>query len=271
MAETYEYPDQDDLITRRGLEASDPYPGYWVESERRVLDLMFRAITRGKRGFASPSWMMDAGCGWGRLLPTFQGHFDRVLAVEPDPGRLEGARKAAREKGFASKVDFVCSQIQELDWPEASVDVAICSHIIQHVRTDLAPRIVRRIADLLRPGGLLLLTTSHSTLGREVFALGKADGGKASFHVVDESVFNRVAFGGAGEGLPVRFYTIRSLEGLLAESGLEAFESRTFQIVARSRLLSAIDALVGRDRLANALPVLKDRLGTNIYVGARKA
>jgi SAM-dependent methyltransferase len=267
----YEYPDQEDLITRKALESGEPYPGYWVQSESRIFDEIASSIREARDGFTEPSWLMDAGCGWGRLLPTFEEFFDRILAVEPDPKRLDGARRTAERSNFADKVTFVSSQIQDLDWGAESIDVIICSHIIQHVKTDLVGSILGNMNRLLRPGGRLYLTTSHSMIDRDVFTVGKMDGERVDFSLIESEEFDDIAKGNSGRGLPVRFYSAGTLENLLGEAGFDTDKTRVFQIVARLRPLSVADRLIGRDRLVNAIPALKRRMGTNIYLAARKA
>jgi SAM-dependent methyltransferase len=270
LSRPYLYPDQEDLITRKALEGGEPFPGYWIQSERRILDRMASSILNGREEFSKPSWLMDAGCGWGRLLPTFEGFFDRVLAVEPDEKRLEGARRMAERRKFVGKVTFVRSQIQELDWLEESIDVIVCSHIIQHVKRDLVPQILGNMDRLLRPGGRLFLTTSHSILGRDIFTVGRTEGEGVGFSLIEPEDFDGLAKGDTGKGLPVRFYTLQTLETLLENAGFDIVKTRVFQIVARLRLLGVIDRLVGRDRFVNSVPVLKERMGTNIYLEARK-
>ena len=232
---------------------------------------MVSNILEAKGGFSIPSWMMDAGCGWGRLLPTFEGFFDRILAVEPDQKRLNGARKTAERRGFVDKVTFVKSQIQELDWPSSSIDVIICSHIIQHVKRDLVKQILENMNRLLRPGGWLFLTTSHSTLGRDIFTVAKTEGKGVGFSLIDPGVFDELAKGDSGEGLPVRFYTIGTLDAILGDTGFDTTKTRVFQIVSTLKPLRFVDRFISRDRLVNSVPVLKERMGTNIYIAARKA
>ncbi len=266
----YKYPDQEDHITRIALEGGDPYPGYWVKSERAIIDRMIERVASVKNGFGTPSWLMDAGCGWGRLLPPFEGFFDHVLAVEPDAARLEGAKRAARGKGFEDKTVFVCAQLQDLEWPEDSIDVVICSHIIQHVRTELVPLILDSISRVTREKGTLFLTTSHSIIPGDYHAVAVARGNEASFTPVSQESFDRVASGG-GEGLPVRFYAIPTLESLLYDAGFQICETRVFQVIGSSRILGIIDRMIGRDRFANATSILKNRMGTNVFLAARKA
>jgi len=270
MAEAYRYPDHDDVVTKLGLEGSEPFPGYWIQSERRILDLMATRIASLRQGFGKPSWMMDAGCGWGRLIPRFHPYFDRVLAVEPDPERLDRARQSAAKEGFQEKTVFLCQQLQDLAWPDGSIDVAISSHVIQHVRTDLVLPILRNLLRVIRADGVLFLTTSHSPIGRDLHAVGVANEARATFRPIAREEFDRIA-ASSSEGLPVRFYAIRTLEMILSEAGFLTEQVRVFQLMGHSRVLRIADALIGRDRLANTCSILKERMGSNVFVAARKA
>ncbi len=263
----YHYPDRDDLITARGLESSEPYKGYWEKSERRIFNVI--KATVGEELQRPDTWLMDAGSGWGRLLPVFGPLFDRVIAVEPDPERLQRAIETANQNGLAKKTFFVRSQIQEILWPGESIDAIICSHIIQHVHTDLAPEILSKFRDLLKEDGILFLTTSHSTALRDFFAAGRLDGEKVSFSLSDLEEFNRLAMS-RGDGLPVRFFTIDSVKRLLEEAGFAPIDVRVFQIMKRSAFLKALDIIYDRDPVANSVSFLRERLGTNMYIYARK-
>jgi len=161
MEKDYIYPDIDDKITKAFIKENEPFPSYWEKSEENVLKLI-KEKTRKHLSRSKDSWLLDAGCGTGRLLPEFQRYFSNILAIDPDPLQIDKAKKIAKNKGFIEKVVFKVTSAEQLDWKEESVDVILSSHIIQHVNTETIPRILCKFHKVLKSDGLLFIMTTHS-------------------------------------------------------------------------------------------------------------
>ena len=117
-----------------------------------------RAVVQGGRVRMLRRWLspgatvMEVGCGEGQLLQAIKADGDpswRVVGVDIS----EDACEALRRTGLEMR----CAQFEELDWPEATVDLVIMNQVIEHLADPRA--CVARAAALLRPGGLLLIET----------------------------------------------------------------------------------------------------------------
>jgi SAM-dependent methyltransferase len=93
--------------------------------------------------------ILDVGCGTGWLGNALLG-FGKVWATDLSPGAIAEGRK--RHPG----VQLLCGDFLELDLP-GPFDMVVSADSLAHMYD--AAACVRRIADLLRPGGTFLLMT----------------------------------------------------------------------------------------------------------------
>jgi ArsR family transcriptional regulator len=94
---------------------------------------------------------VDAGCGDGYLTEALAERFDRVLAFDHSPERLEAARRRVTEP----HVRFENADVEHLPLAAASCDAVFLSLVLHHV-----PRIaaaVEEAARVLRPGGRIVV------------------------------------------------------------------------------------------------------------------
>jgi SAM-dependent methyltransferase len=101
----------------------------------------------------------DAGCGNGvfSIYAALAG--DEVLAASFSPREQEDARRRADTVG-ARGIDFRTLDLRELEEHRESLglfDQIICLETIEHVSDDQG--LVDSLASMLRPGGMLLLST----------------------------------------------------------------------------------------------------------------
>lgn len=141
------------------------------EVEARLLEsLEFHA--------ANPDVVLDVGCGPGRASVALQKRWPkaRVLALDLAlPMLREARRHAAGWNPFARRPEPVCADVRALPLVDASVDVVFSNLCVQWV-ADL-PALFAGMRRVLRPGGLLLLSTfGPETLQelREAFAQADA-------------------------------------------------------------------------------------------------
>lgn len=96
--------------------------------------------------------IVDVGCGTGWACERL-ARFGRVLGTDMTPQVLERARARLPH------VEFVCGDFMQLELPRAHFDVAVSLEVLSHVVDQAA--FVARLADLLKPGGLLVLATQN--------------------------------------------------------------------------------------------------------------
>jgi len=98
--------------------------------------------------------ILDVGFGSGDLL-FLADPSCRVCGVELSRSAIDRARATAARRGYR---DFDFREAREdgrLDYPDGFFDLAICSHVLEHVPNDLAT--LAEIRRVLRPRGLAFL------------------------------------------------------------------------------------------------------------------
>jgi len=124
--------------------------------ERRIDEVSERqaAVVRGwlERLGARDLDVLEAGCGAGWFCPEL-ARFGRVTATDLSD---EVLRRAAIRTPQAR---FVAGAFMQLDLGRASFDVAVSLKAPSHVADQ--PAFLAKLADHLRPGGLLMLATQN--------------------------------------------------------------------------------------------------------------
>lgn len=138
--------------------------------KRAIYQRHFRSVL-GRLGGPGAVKVLDVGCGDGRLLEWFSQSRDgrriETHGIELD----EAAAEVARRRGHR----VVTGRFEVDDQLEpGSFDVIFASHVIEHVDDPVA--FARRAAELLRPGGLFVVSTPNID-SRDARRLGPVWGG----------------------------------------------------------------------------------------------
>jgi 2-polyprenyl-3-methyl-5-hydroxy-6-metoxy-1,4-benzoquinol methylase len=106
--------------------------------------------------------LIDIGCGAGAFsIGAGKVGFD-ALGLSWDEKNQHKASERARIAGVADKVKFEILDVRNLDSRKDLInrfDVAICAENIEHIIND--KKLIRDIANTLKPNGTLLLTTPN--------------------------------------------------------------------------------------------------------------
>jgi len=148
-------------------------PDYWAvakyeytaertATEVRYLRTVLSELDADGSGDTRPR-VADLGCGLGRhALALAERGFD-VVGIDVSPWAIERVTAAARESGISSvdvsRVDLLAGD----PWPVAPFDAAICIQAFGWGTDADQIRMLRRIRERLRPGGVLVL--DHSNVG----------------------------------------------------------------------------------------------------------
>jgi SAM-dependent methyltransferase len=116
---------------------------WWTSDAMRVLD-----VPIGGR------WL-DLGCGGGNpeIQMARNGLFESMLAYDPSAGAIEVARADAARAGVVN-IDFQQADINSLELPEESFDVAHINMALHHV-VELE-HLIFQVNRALRPGGVFI-------------------------------------------------------------------------------------------------------------------
>jgi SAM-dependent methyltransferase len=95
--------------------------------------------------------VLDAGCGEGVLSWYLAEAGAQVTAMDISAPNLEGAKKFLAGKGVADRVTLKRGDAENLPFPDASFDVVVSSHVLEHL-----PDFDRGLAEIRR------VTKSHA-------------------------------------------------------------------------------------------------------------
>jgi 2-polyprenyl-6-hydroxyphenyl methylase/3-demethylubiquinone-9 3-methyltransferase len=109
--------------------------------------------------------VLDIGCGAGILSEPLARLGASVVGADPAEANIEAAKLHAAEAGVA--VDYRATTAEALADAGERFDVVLAMEVVEHV-ADM-PLFVRRCAETVKPGGLMITATLNRTL--KAFAL----------------------------------------------------------------------------------------------------
>lgn len=118
---------------------------YWF----RRHEVVYRRLS----GLCAGREVLEAGCGEGYGADLIAEVARRVVAVDYD------AATVAHVRTRYPRVQVVAGNLAALPLPDASVDVVVNFQVIEHLWDQ--PQFVAECARVLRPGGLLLMSTPN--------------------------------------------------------------------------------------------------------------
>ncbi len=99
--------------------------------------------------------VLDFGCGVGRLLVPLAARADAAVGVDVSPAMRDEARRNVKTAGLES-VEIVPSD-DSLSNVSGTFDLVHCYNVFQHIAPDRGMAITRRMLELTRPGGVVVL------------------------------------------------------------------------------------------------------------------
>jgi 2-polyprenyl-3-methyl-5-hydroxy-6-metoxy-1,4-benzoquinol methylase len=138
--------------------------------------------------------LLDVGAATGTFLTVARDAFPNAVGIEPDPITSAQARDAG--------LNVLTGTLADIE--QSGFDAITMLHVIEHL--DSPHRAVRRVADLLRPGGAVLIETP--TVDNLWFRLAP----RRWRQLIPDHYF---------------FFSRTTLERLLRECGLEPIEHQT--------------------------------------------
>jgi len=109
----------------------------------------------GLLALMNPAWIVaDIGTGTGAMLPLLAPHVKQVLAIDPSPPMLKGAKARVRELSL-DNVDIRQGAAEHLPIETATVDVALLALVLAYT-TDPAV-VLKEVRRILKPHGIVLV------------------------------------------------------------------------------------------------------------------
>jgi 2-polyprenyl-6-hydroxyphenyl methylase/3-demethylubiquinone-9 3-methyltransferase len=111
--------------------------------------------------------VLDVGCGGGLIAEPLARLGARVAGLDPALETIEAARRHAAGQNL--DIDYRAGRVEELAADAAAFDAVVCLEVVEHV-PDVAV-FLQTCAKLVRPGGLMLLSTLNRTLKAYLLAI----------------------------------------------------------------------------------------------------
>jgi len=183
---------------------------------------------------------IDIGCGVGRTSLALAEAGYAVVGVDPSARAVELAAATADARGHATRTKFVVGDATA-DPPSEWIDrfpLAVCSEVIEHVTSP--ERVVEYARHVLRPGGILILTTPYD---RRLWTAMDTYAGHVTRFTADELRkmlwdFDVLEIG--TEGFPFQRFVMRSYDRALRRSGRD----HTFGAIGNSPAYRAYTAVM---------------------------
>ena len=107
-------------------------------------------------GVRESTRLVDIGCGDGALCGVISKELGcKITGVDPSKTAIRFATEEFARRGLAGQ--FLSADGYHYPFPDGAFDAAVCSDVIEHVQDPNA--LLSEIRRLLRPGGVLVLTT----------------------------------------------------------------------------------------------------------------
>jgi 2-polyprenyl-6-hydroxyphenyl methylase / 3-demethylubiquinone-9 3-methyltransferase len=115
--------------------------------------------------------VLDIGCGGGLVCEPLARLGADVAGIDPAADNIEAARRHAEGQGLA--IAYRAARVEEEAAEERLYDAVCCLEVVEHVP---APRaFLATCAGLVRPGGLMLLSTINRTMKAYLLAIVGAE------------------------------------------------------------------------------------------------
>src|SRR4029077_7952551 len=140
---------------------------------RYVRDVVCRHFARNAKALDCLSGLrlLDIGCGAGILSEPLARIGGQVVAVDPSAANIAAAKLHAKENEVA--VDYRTGTAEALADAGESFDVVLAMEVVEHVAD--VNLFVRRCADMVRPGGLMIAAPINRTLKSFALAIVGAE------------------------------------------------------------------------------------------------
>jgi 2-polyprenyl-6-hydroxyphenyl methylase/3-demethylubiquinone-9 3-methyltransferase len=138
-----------------------------------IRDQLCGRFRRDAKGPASLEGLriLDIGCGGGLVCEPLARLGAEVTGIDPGAENIEAARAHAAAGGL--DISYEASTAEELAASGQSYDAVLLLEVVEHVPD--VPAFLKGVAPLVRPGGVMILSTLNRTLKAYALAIVGAE------------------------------------------------------------------------------------------------
>lgn len=151
----------------RALHAMNPARLTWI---RREALSHFDRDPRERRALAGHT-VLDIGCGGGLLCEPLTRLGGNVTGVDPAGENIVVAKNHAEGAGLS--IDYRAATVEDIVGKGESFDIVLAMEVVEHVAD--VPAFIGACERVLKPGGLLLMSTLNRTLRSFALAIVGAE------------------------------------------------------------------------------------------------
>ena len=115
--------------------------------------------------------ILDIGCGGGVLSEPLARIGAQMVGADPAAGNIAAAKLHAAESGLA--IDYRLTTAEALADAGERFDVVLAMEVVEHVAD--VPLFVKRCAEMVKPGGMMVVATLNRTLKSFALAIVGAE------------------------------------------------------------------------------------------------
>ncbi|MFA5951646.1 MAG: bifunctional 2-polyprenyl-6-hydroxyphenol methylase/3-demethylubiquinol 3-O-methyltransferase UbiG [Hyphomicrobium sp.] len=115
--------------------------------------------------------ILDIGCGGGLISEPLCRLGARVTGIDPGSRNIDIAKGHAEPQGLA--IDYRVATVEDLAAASEEFDAVVCLEVVEHV-PDVAA-FVKASASLVRPGGMMIMSTINRNLKSYALAIVAAE------------------------------------------------------------------------------------------------
>ena len=138
-----------------------------------IRDRLVAHFARSLRGLKPLDGLtvLDIGCGGGLVSEPVTRMGARVTGIDPGAENVEAARAHAADQGLA--IDYRITTVEALAAERRQFDAVLCLEVVEHVPDPAA--FLKLCASLVRPGGMMIVSTINRTMKAYVLAIVGAE------------------------------------------------------------------------------------------------
>jgi 2-polyprenyl-6-hydroxyphenyl methylase/3-demethylubiquinone-9 3-methyltransferase len=116
--------------------------------------------------------VLDIGCGGGLVSEPLARLGASVTGIDPGVENIEAAKAHAKGMGIGT-IDYRVATAEEIAASGVSYDAVLLLEVVEHVPD--VPKFIKGVAPLVRPGGIMLLSTLNRTYKAYAFMIIAAE------------------------------------------------------------------------------------------------